>query len=87
MKAQRGNQAIVVSVVAHNNFCSEVSRGGGTRVVHGPLSKFFISPVKSNSLSSACEGDFLRGASISSRDILLVNIRPVKEYQHGHSKL
>ena len=38
MKAQRGNQATLVSVIAHN-FCSEVSPGGGTRVVHGPLSK------------------------------------------------
>ena len=56
MKAQRGDQAVLL--IAHN-FCSEVSTGGGTRVVHGPLSKFFISPENSSSLSSACEGDFL----------------------------
>ena len=67
MKAQGGNQATLVSVIAHN-FCSELSPGGGTRVVHGPLSKCFISPEKSSSLSSACEGDFLRETSMSSRD-------------------
>ena len=61
------NQATLVSIVAHN-FCSEVSPEGGTRIVHGPLSKCFISPEKSSSLSSACEGDFLHGTSISSRD-------------------
>ena len=66
-KAQGWNQATLVSIIAHN-FCSEVSTGGGTRVVHGLLSKCFISPEKSRSLCSACEGDFLHGTSISSRD-------------------
>ena len=67
MKAEGGNQATLVSVIAHN-FCSEVSPGGGTCVVHGLLSKLFISPEKSSSLSCACEGDFLRETNISSRD-------------------
>jgi len=67
MKAQRGNQATLVSIIAHN-FCFEFPPGGETFVVHGLFSKCFISPEKSSSLSSACEGDFLRGTSISSRD-------------------
>ena len=71
-KAQRGDQATLVSIIAHN-FCSEFSPGGGTRVVHGPLSKSFISPEKSRSLSSACEGNFLHGTSIPP-EILSVNL-------------
>ena len=68
-KAQRGNQATMVSIIAHN-FCSKLIPQGGrrTRVVHGLLSKCFISPEKSSSLSSTCEGDFLQETSISSRD-------------------
>ena len=61
-KVQRGDQATLVPIIAHN-FCAELSPGGGTCVVHGPLSKSFISPEKSRSLS---EGDFLHGTSISS---------------------
>ena len=66
-KAQRGNQAILASVIADYS-CSKLSCGGGTCVVHGLLSKCFISPEKSVSLTSTCEGDFLWGTSISSRD-------------------
>ena len=69
MKAQRGNQTILASVIAHN-FCSEVfSPGGGTRVVHGFYYKCFISPEKSVSLCSTCEFDFFPETSIPSRDI------------------
>ena len=68
-KAQGGYQATLVSVIAHN-FCSKVilQYGGCTRVVHGLLSKPFISPENSSSLSSKCEGDFIWGTSVSSRD-------------------
>ena len=65
-KAQRGNQATLVSIIAHN-FCYKLSPGGGTCVVHGYFFKCFISPEKRISLSSACEGDFLWETSISSR--------------------
>ena len=68
MKAQRGNQATLVTVIAHN-FRSEFSPGVWTRVVHGYFCKCFIYPEKNSSLSSACEGDFLWGTSIPSRDI------------------
>ena len=67
MKAEGGNQATLISVIAHS-FCSVVSPRARTCVMHGPLSKSFISPENSRSLCSACEGDFLHGTRVSSKD-------------------
>ena len=68
-KAQGWNQAILGSVIALN-CCSKVPLRRWTLIVYCDLSKSFISPEKSSSLSSACEGDFLWGTSISSIDTL-----------------
>ena len=65
-KAQGWNQAILASVIADNN-CLKVPPERWTSRVHCDLSNF-ISPENNISSSTACEGDFLRETSISSRD-------------------
>ena len=67
MKAQRGNQATLVSVIA-DKFCCKLSCGGGTCLVDSFFSKSFTCPENSISLSRASEGDFFQAAGISSSD-------------------
>ena len=57
-KAQGRHQAILAFAIADNN-CLKVPPGRWTSIVHCDLSKGFISPEKSSSLSRACESDFL----------------------------